>query len=100
MKRGKWSLIVSRSLIRLRGLPPLAGFVVKITVVFCVGDKLILFFALAGSIVAMFYYLKAANRSILKNYMLCSLDDEDFLWVFIPFTFGLYSWVYLLGCIL
>nr|ATB19123.1 NADH dehydrogenase subunit 2 [Bathymodiolus manusensis] len=100
MKSGKWSLMVSSSLMSLSGLPPLAGFVVKMTVVFCVGDKLILFFALAGSIVAMFYYLKAANSSILKNYMLCSLDDEDFLWVFIPFTFGLYSWVYLLGCIL
>jgi hypothetical protein len=40
------------------------GFVVKIIVVFCVGDKLILVFALAGSITAIFYYLKAVIRSI------------------------------------
>jgi NADH:ubiquinone oxidoreductase subunit 2 (subunit N) len=34
-------------LIRLGGLPPLAGFVVKIIVIFCVGDKLVLAIALA-----------------------------------------------------
>lgn len=90
MKRGKWSLIAASSLIRLRGLPPLAGFVVKIIVVFCVGDKLILVFALGGSITAIFYYLKAVIRSIVKDFNFCLLDDEDFVWLFIPFTFGLY----------
>lgn len=100
IKRGKWSLIVARSLISLKGLPLLAGFVVKITVVFCVGDKLILLFALAGSITAIFYYLKAVKRSIIKEYGPCPLDDEDFLWVFLFFTFGLYVWIYLLGCVL
>lgn len=99
IKRGKWSLIVARSLISLRGLPPLAGFVVKIVVVFCVGDKLILLFTLAGSIMAIFYYLKAANSSIVKNHGLCLLDDEGVLWCFLSFTFGLYAWIYLLGCL-
>lgn len=97
MKRGKWSLIAASSLMRLRGLPPLAGFVVKIIVVFCVGGKLILVFALAGSITAIFYYLKAVIRSIVKDFNFCVLDDEDFVWIFIPFTFGLYIWVYCLG---
>nr|YP_009520110.1 NADH dehydrogenase subunit 2 [Bathymodiolus securiformis]ATB19141.1 NADH dehydrogenase subunit 2 [Bathymodiolus securiformis] len=98
MKSGKWSLMVASSLMSLSGLPPLAGFVVKMTVVFCVGDKLILLFTLAGSITAMFYYLKAANSSIVKDYGLCLLDDEGVLWIFLFFTFGLYVWIYLLGC--
>lgn len=52
---------------------------VKITVVFCVGDKLILLFTLAGSITAIFYYLKAANSSIVKDYGLCLLNDGGVL---------------------
>jgi NADH:ubiquinone oxidoreductase subunit 2 (subunit N) len=84
---------------RLRGLPPLAGFVVKMVVVFCVGDKLVLFIALAGSIRAIFYYLKTVIISVLKDYNFCVLDDEDFVWIFIPLTLGLYVFVYLLGCL-
>lgn len=64
---------------------------VKITVVFCVGDKLILLFTLAGSITAIFYYLKAANSSIVKDYGLCLLNDGGILWVLLSFTFGLYA---------
>nr|WIW39744.1 NADH dehydrogenase subunit 2 [Bathymodiolus septemdierum] len=97
MKSGKWSLMVASSLMSLSGLPPLAGFVVKMIVVFCVGGKLVLVFALAGSIAAMFYYLKAVISSILKDYNLSVLDDEDFVWIFIPLTLGLYVWVYYLG---
>nr|YP_009407576.1 NADH dehydrogenase subunit 2 [Gigantidas platifrons]ASB29952.1 NADH dehydrogenase subunit 2 [Gigantidas platifrons]ASB29960.1 NADH dehydrogenase subunit 2 [Gigantidas platifrons]BAV25055.1 NADH dehydrogenase subunit 2 [Gigantidas platifrons] len=100
VKSGKWSLMVASCLMSLSGLPPLAGFVVKMTVVFCVGDKLILLFTLAGSITAMFYYLKAANSSIVKDYGLCLLNDGGILWVFLSFTFGLYAWIYLLGCLL
>lgn len=77
-------------MIRLGGLPPLAGFVVKIIVIFCVGDKLVLAIALAGSVRAMFYYLKAVIRSILKDYNFCVLDDKEFVLVFILLMVGLY----------
>nr|YP_010230679.1 NADH dehydrogenase subunit 2 [Bathymodiolus brooksi]QSV10356.1 NADH dehydrogenase subunit 2 [Bathymodiolus brooksi] len=97
MKSGKWSLMASSSLMSLGGLPPLAGFVVKMIVIFCVGDKLVLAIALAGSVSAMFYYLKAVISSILKDYNFCVLDDKEFVLVFILLMVGLYIWVFFLG---
>lgn len=91
IKRGKWSLVLTRSLISLRGLPPMAGFVVKIIVVFSVGDKLLLAFAVGGSVIATFYYLKAGIRAILKSRGFCPLEDEIFLYVFVPFTVFIYG---------